>query len=556
MRQLILSLPAAFALAATVSSAETPAGFSPDRIRHHIEVLSSSEYEGRGPGTAGEEKTVAYLTGCFQQLGLLPGNPDGTYVQNVPLVGITSKTDAAFSIGGRVIVPAWINDYIASSPRFTPTVEVKDSEMVFAGYGVVAPEYGWDDFKGVDMRGKTLVVLVNDPPVPDPRNPTKLDDSMFKGKAMTYYGRWSYKYEEASAQGAAACLVVHETGPAGYPFAVVAASQGRENFNLGTPTGALGHVPVEGWLTLDGAKALFAAAGYDFAKLKAAAVRRDFRPIPLGARARFTIQNTIRKVASRNVVARLEGSDPARKDEYVIYTAHWDHLGRDLRFKPDPVFHGALDNASGVAALLEIARAYSVLPAGATPRRSILFLAVTAEEKGLLGSRFYAQNPLYSLTKTLADINMDGINVHGLTNDMESVGLGSTTIDDVAAEIARQQGRFMVAEPNPERGTYYRSDHFEFAKVGVPSCMIAGGWHYSGHPDEYGTALIDDFVTNRYHKVTDTIQPDWTLEGSVQDAQTLFEVGRRVADGDRWPEWKPGNEFKARRDAMMAGVRK
>ena len=553
MRQPLFALLAALASAATASAAAPD--ISAERIRHHIEILSASDFEGRGPGTQGEEKTVAYLTGCVQELALLPGNPDGTFVQKVPLVGITSKTETKFSIGARTIVPAWINDYVATSPRWVPKVEVKDSEIVFAGYGVVAPEYRWDDFKGEDMRGKTIIVLVNDPPVPDPRDPTKLDESVFKGKAMTYYGRWSYKYEEASAKGAAACLIVHETGPAGYPFAVIAASQGRENFNLGTPSGALGHVPVEGWLTLDGAKALFTAAGYDFAKLKAAAVSRDFRPIPLGARASFTIQNAVREVASQNVVARLEGSDPVRRDEYVIYSAHWDHLGRDPRIKPDPVFHGALDNASGVAALLEIARAYSALPAAARPKRSLLFLFVTAEEKGLLGSRFYAQNPLYPLTRTLADINLDGVNVHGLTSDMESVGLGSTTIDDVAAELARSQGRFMVAEPNPERGTYYRSDHFEFAKVGVPSSMIAGGWHFAGHPEQYGHDLIDDFVTNRYHKVTDTIQPDWTLEGAVQDARTLFEIGRRVADGDRWPEWKPGNEFKARRDAMMAGAR-
>ena len=553
MRQPLFALFTASVVAAAASAAAPD--ISPDRILHHIEILSSSDFEGRGPGTLGEDKTVAYLMDRCRELGLLPGNPDGTYIQNVPLVGISSKTETTFSTGERTIVPAWINDYIATSPRFVPKVELKDSEIVFAGYGVVAPEYGWDDFKGTDMHGKTMVVLVNDPPVPDPHDPTKLDDSMFKGKAMTYYGRWSYKYEEASEKGAAACLIVHETGPAGYPFAVIAASQGRENFNLGTPSGALGHVPVEGWLTLDGAKALFAAAGYDLAKLKAAAVSRDFRPIPLRAKASFTIQNTVRRVASRNVVARLEGSDPAHRDEYVIYTAHWDHLGKDVRIKPDPVFHGALDNASGVAALLEIARAYSVLPPASRPKRSILFLFVTAEEKGLLGSRFYAQNPLYPLTKTLADINMDGINVHGLTDDMESVGLGSTTIDDVAAALAHSQGRFMVAEPNPERGTYYRSDHFEFAKVGVPSCMIAGGWHFTGHPEAYGRALIDDFTTNRYHKVTDTIQPDWTMEGAVQDAQTLFEIGRRVADGDRWPEWKPGNEFKARRDAMMAGAR-
>ena len=531
------SLPLVLFLATAAVAAQPSPEFSGDRMLARIKVLSSDEFEGRGPGTLGEEKTVAYLTDAFKSYGLLPGNPDGTYVQHVPLVGITSKTDTVFTLGDRRILPAWINDYVAVSHRVAPHVEVKDSDIVFAGYGIVAPEYNWDDFKGIDVRGKTIIVLVNNPP--------------FRGKAMTYYGRWTYKYEEASALGAAACLIVHEAGPAGYPFAVIAASQGRENFDLGTTDGNAGHVAVEGWLTLNGAKALLTAAGLDFAQLKAAALKRDFHPIPLKARASFTVDNAVRDVASRNVVAKLEGSDPAHRDEYVIYSAHWDHLGRDARLKGDQIFHGALDNASGCAALLELAHAFAGLPPSERPRRSLLFLSVTAEEKGLLGSRYYATHPLYPLAKTLADLNMDGFNVFGRTDDFESVGLGASTLDDIAADITRAQGRFMVSELHPEWGSYYRSDHFEFAKVGVPACHMEGGWHFTGHPEDYGRQIILDYTTNNYHKVTDVVRPSWNMDGAVEDAATMYELGRRVADGDTWPSWKPGNEFKARRDAML-----
>jgi len=525
---------------------------SANRILKHIKVLSSDEFEGRGPGTLGEEKTTNYIEAYFKSCGLTPGNPNGSFIQDVPLVGITSKTETVFQIGDKKIHPEWINDYVATSHRFAPKVEVNDSEMIFCGYGVVAPEYNWDDFKGVDVRGKTIVILVNDPPVPDPNDPAKLDDKVFKGKAMTYYGRWMYKYEEASALGAAACLIVHETGPAGYPFAVITVSQGRENFDIRTPDGNASHVAVEGWLTLDAAKNLFKEAGYDFATLKTAAVSRDFHPISLKAKASFSVKNTVRDVASKNVIAKIEGSDPTLKDEYVIYSSHWDHLGRDTRLKGDQIFHGASDNASGMGALLELAHVYSVLKPSDRPKRSMLFLSVTAEEKGLLGSKFYAQNPLYPLTKTLADLNMDGINVHGKTLNMVSVGLGASTLDDVATQIGKEQGRTIRGEQFPERGTYYRSDHFEFALVGVPSCMIRGGTLFEGHDADYGRALEDDYTTNRYHKVTDVIQPDWTMEGSVQDAETLFELGTRVANSSTWPQWSKGNEFKAKRDAMMA----
>jgi len=422
--------------------------------------------------------------------------------------------------------------------------------VVFVGYGVVAPEYGWDDYKGVDVRGKTVVMLINDPPYIDPAT-GQLDPKVFGGKAMTYYGRWTYKYEIAAAKGAVACLIVHETGPAAYPFAVVVGSRSRENFEISTPDKNAGHVAMEGWLTVDAAQKLFTAAGKDFYALKATAATREFKPVSLGAKASFTIENTLRNVASKNVIALLPGSDPKLRNEYVIYSAHWDHLGRDNRLKGDQIYNGAADNAAGVAVLLELAQAYQALPAAQRPKRSILFLSVTAEEKGLLGSRYYAQEPLYPLTQTLANINMDGANQFGPTSDMATVGFGASTLDDIGIAVAAAQGRKMEPEAHPERGSYYRSDHFEFAKVGVPSYYAKSGKAFIGQPADFGEKLINDYIANDYHKVTDEVKPGWTFEGAAQDTEFLMEVGLHVANGDTWPEWKPGNEFKARRDAMM-----
>jgi len=545
---------AAGATAAAQTAPQDPDQATADRMLEHVKVLSSDGYEGRAPGSAGEELSVNYLTQEFSKLGLLPGNPDGTYIQKVPLVGIVSTATTSFAVGGKTLTPAVLNEYIAVSRHVVPTVDVKDSEIVFVGYGVVAPEYGWDDFKGVDVRGKTVIMLINDPPVPDPNDPTKLDEKMFKGKAMTYYGRWTYKYEEASAKGAAACLIVHETGPAGYPFAVVAGSWGRENFSLETPDGNANRVAVEGWLTLDFAKSLFSAAGLDFDTLKASAVRKDFRPVDFNAKATFSISNKIRPLASRNVLARIEGSDPARRDEYVIYSAHWDHLGRNPRLKGDQIYNGAADNAMGCAGVLEIARELAALPAGERPRRSILFLTVTAEEQGLLGSEYYAQHPLYPLTKTLADINIDGMQCAGPSRDIEVVGYGNSTLDDVAAQLLREEGRVLVPETDPEKGHFYRSDHFEFAKVGVPAFYTNAGLDIIGKPADYGRMRRDYYVANDYHKVSDEIKPWWDLRGAAQDAALLAQMGLRIAQGDTWPEWKPGCEFKSRRDQMMAGA--
>jgi Zn-dependent M28 family amino/carboxypeptidase len=550
----------AFRLALTISlglpvargfSAEDPQP-SPDRLREHIAVLASDDFEGRGPGTSGEEKTVAYLTAQFKRIGLSPGNPDGTYVQNVPLVGITSTASAEFTVGDKTFKPARLTEYIVVSHRVSPQIEVKDSDMIFVGYGVVAPEYGWDDFKGVDVKGKTVVMLINDPPVLDPRDPSKLDESVFKGKAMTYYGRWTYKYEIAAQKGAAACLIIHETGPAGYPFAVVAGSWGHENFDLRSPDGNARGLAVEGWLTRPAAEAILTAAGQDLAALKAASVRRDFRPVPLNAKANFAVANAIRDVASKNVIGRLEGRDPKLKNDTVIYTAHWDHLGRDPRLSGDQIFNGAADNASGTAALIEIAQTMAALPPEHRPKRSILFLSVTAEEKGLLGSRYYAENPLYPLTHTVADLNMDGLNLDARTRDVEIIGSGASTIEDLAADAAKSLGRILIPDTQSEKGYYYRSDHFEFAKVGVPSFYAKAGRIPLDKSEHYIDEKRAAYTENDYHKVSDEVKPDWDYAAAAQDVSFLLEVGRRVADSPKRVEWKAGNEFKARRDALFA----
>ena len=523
---------------------------SADSLLSEIKTLSSDDFEGRKPGSPGEQKTIAYMQGQFQSMGLKPGNPDGTYLQKVPLAGITSKSQPDIEVKGKKLSLIDKKDYIALSSRYVPEVDVRNSGIVFVGYGVVAPEYGWDDYKGVDVKGKTILMLVNDPAIPDPNDPSKLDEKMFKGAAMTYYGRWTYKYEIASQMGAAAALIIHETGPAGYPFEVVAGSWGGENFGIQRPDNNAGRVAVEGWITYDKAAELCRMAGLDLAALKKAAIGKDFRPVTLrGAAASFKIENTLRKIDSNNVVAKLEGSDPALKDQYVIYTAHWDHLGRDPELKGDQIYNGAADNASGSAGLLEIARAYTkVSPA---PRRSILFLSVTAEEQGLLGTQYYAANPLYPLKNTLADINMDGLNTWGKTKDMTIIGLGNTTLDDTATDVLKEHDRTVSGDPEPEKGFFYRSDHFEFAKQGVPALDPDSGTNYIGKPPEYGKQKRDNYTANDYHKPSDEVKPDWDLTGAVEDLRVFMEIGYRVAQAPNVPEWKPGTEFKAKRDAMM-----
>ncbi len=522
---------------------------SAEGIMRHIEVLAHDSLEGRAPGGAGEERTVTYLTEQFQAMGLAPGNPDGTWVQNVQLVGIASRPEASITRNGESQRLSHPRDYVVSTRHPQQTMNVNNSELVFVGYGVVAPEFGWDDFKDVDVRGKTVVMLVNDPPV-TLAGTDSLDPGIFKGDAMSYYGRWTYKYEIASARGAAAALIVHETGPAGYPYLVVIGSWGRENFDVNVPGGPQNRVQVEGWLHRDAAVTMFTDAGLNFDSLKAVAATREFAPVSLGASATFALTNTVRQVASRNVVAKLEGNDPSLKDEWVVYSAHWDHLGRDTMHPGDQIFNGALDNASGTATLLEIAGAMARLPER-TPR-SMLFIALTAEEQGLLGAKWYAENPLYPLNQTVANINMDGINQWGLTRDVTVVGYGNSSLDDVLRTVLDRSDRTLSPDPEPEKGFFFRSDHFEFAKKGVPALYINAGSDYPDRPADYGKTRRDEYTANDYHKPSDEIKPDWDLSGAVEDARALLEVGWRVAHLRTWPTWSASAEFKAVRDSSLA----
>ena len=519
-----------------------------DALLAHTKTLSSDEFEGRAPGSKGEALSVTYLADQFKKVGLKPGNTDGTYFQKVPLVGITpTPASLVFSKSGHKGAQQtlkWKDDVVAWTKHVADSAVLDNSELVFVGYGVVAPEFDWDDYKGLDVKGKTLVMLVNDPPVPDPANPDQLDAKTFGGKAMTYYGRWTYKFEIGAQKGAAGVLIVHETGPAGYGFNVVQGKTG-EQFDLVTPDKNMGRPAIEAWITLDQAKTLLQSSGQDFDALKKKAATREFKPVPLGATASMTIKNTLRTIDSRNVIAKLEGSDPKLKDEYVVYTAHWDHFGKNA----DGIFHGAEDDGLGCAALVEVARAFTKLPA--PPRRSILFLAVTAEEQGLLGSEYYSVTPLYPLAKTVADINMDSWNTHGRTKDMTIVGYGNSDLDDYARDAAAEQGRVVHGDAEPEKGFYYRSDHFNFAKQGVPALDPDGGVDYIGKPPEYAAQVRKEWNEKRYHTPLDVVMPDWDLTGAREDLRVLFAVGQRVAQADKFPEWKTGNEFKAKRDAML-----
>ncbi|MBI1940976.1 MAG: M28 family peptidase [Acidobacteria bacterium] len=514
------------------------------RLLARIKVLASDEFEGRAPASQGEERTISFLENEFKDAGLKPGNPDGTYLQKVPMVGITPDPSAQLAFAdpksGKKRTLKFGRDFVAWTQRVVEKSSF-DAELVFVGYGVVAPEFDWDDYKDVDVKGKVLVMLINDPPVPDER--------VFGGKAMTYYGRWTYKYEIAAQKGAAGCLIVHETGPAGYPWAVVEGGNTGEQFRLRREDKGMALLPVEGWMTFDQARALFSMSGKDFAELKKAAAERSFRPVPLGVKASVTISNKTRTIESNNVIARLDGSDAKRRDEYVIYMAHWDHLGVGEGLKGDKTYNGAKDNASGIAALLELTDAYAKVQP--PPRRTFLFLAVTAEEQGLLGSQYYGEHPLYPLEKTVAVINMDALNVLGPTKDVVVIGLGNSTLDDDVKQVAAEQGRVVKPDPEPEKGYYYRSDHFNFAKQGVPALDTKDGVDFVGQPAGWGLEMRHKWITEDYHKPSDEVKPFWDLSGLVEDLRLLFSVGYRIANADEIPTWNPGTEFKAKRQAML-----
>lgn len=524
-------------------------------VLEHTKILSSDAFEGRAPGTDGEEKTVNYIVEAFRDIGLEPGNTDGTFVQAVPLVGITADPDMTltFQKGGQRRSLAYKDEFVAWTKWVSDSAELKDSDVLFLGYGVKAPEYDWDDYKDVDVRGKTLIMLVGDPPIPDAVDPAKLDPNVFGGRAMTYYGRWTYKYEIGAELGAAGVIIVHETEPAGYPYSVVQGFVG-ERLDLVAPDKNMGRAAVEGWIPLDQARELFQMAGHDYDALKKDAATRGFRPVRFGATASIRISNALRTIDSRNIMGKLEGSDPELKDEYVIYTAHWDHLGIGEEVDGDNIYHGAIDNATGIGGLIEIARSFSDLPRA--PKRSILFLAVTAEEQGLLGSKYYAAHPIYPLAKTLSVINMDSLNVYGRTSDVVVVGLGNSDLDDFAARVAAAQGRTIKPDPMPEKGGFYRSDHFPFAQQGVPALSNRDGVDYVGKPEGYGMQIRKEYIAKHYHKPSDIVRPDWDMSGAIQQLQYYWMVGYRVAEADAYPRWKPGAEFKAEREASLeaAGI--
>ncbi|TCO76723.1 Zn-dependent M28 family amino/carboxypeptidase [Chromatocurvus halotolerans] len=518
------------------------AALSADRALTRINTLASDEFGGRQPGTQGEELTLNYLVEEFRAMGLEPGNPDGSYLQKVPLVGITADPSMQLTLSHEdsQLTPSYGDDYVAWTSRVTDTVSV-DAELVFAGYGVQAPEFDWDDFKDVDVRDKVIVVLINDPPL--------ADEDMFGGPAMTYYGRWTYKFEKAAELGAAGVMIIHETGPAGYPWEVIGGSGPRERFDLVTQDRNMDNAAVEGWLTVEQAEAVFDLAGQDLNALKAAALQRDFRPVPLGVNAQLTLDNSLREVDSYNVVARLPGSDPALKDEYVAYMAHWDHVGTREVDGETVIYNGAVDNASGTAGVLEVAQGFAAMPEA--PARSLLFIAVTAEEQGLLGSRHYGENPLYPLADTLAVINLDGMNVLGPTTDLVIVGLGNSTLDDVADAVAAETGRTLKPDPEPEKGYFYRSDHFSLAKFGVPALFPNAGVEFIDRPEGWGVEMRERYTAEDYHKPSDTVRDNWNLEGLVEDARFFLRLGYRVANDPVKPEWKPGTEFRAIREASL-----
>ncbi len=515
-----------------------------EEIAQHIKTLSSDEYEGRGPSSAGEEKTIAFLQQQFAALGLQPGNGD-EWFQEVPLVEITVNPDTLLTVRGRndTNVFGYGKEFIAWTKRVTRRSGIKASNMIFVGYGIVAPEYDWDDYAGIDVHGKTVVILVNDPGF------ATQDPDQFNGNAMTYYGRWTYKFEEAARQGAAGALIVHEVKPAAYPWDVVQGSWSGPQFGLVAEDKNMSRVAVEGWISIETTRTIFSQAGLDFDDLRKKAEQPGFKPVDMKLNASVTLRNKTRRSTSNNVLGLLPGS--ARGDQYVIYMAHWDHLGRDDSLKGDKIYNGALDNASGIATLLELAEAFSSLETA--PERSILFLATTAEEQGLLGSAYYADNPIYPPEKTVAAINIDGVNIWGPMRDVTVIGHGFSELDDYVEEAARTQQRIVRPDPEPEKGYYFRSDHFTLAKRGIPALYTDSGVDHVEHGEEWARAQREDYTSKRYHKPSDEFDPKWDLSGAVDDTQLLFRIGARLASESTFPNWREGTEFRATRDAMFTG---
>lgn len=505
---------------------------SEEKLRQHTKIVSSDEFEGRSPTTIGETKTLDYLVSNFKALGLKPGNGD-SYLQPVELMKTITNPNMTLTMGNHSFT--YKENMVASSKREQSRVELTDSEVVFVGYGVVAPEYEWNDYAGLDVKGKTVVILVNDPGFENP------ESGKFQGKTMTYYGRWSYKYEEASRQGAAGAIIVHETAPASYGWSVVANSWSGPQYSLVSKNGNADRVAVEGWISLDAAQKVFSDAGLIFADEKAKALKAPYSKA-LDLTASITINHTFKKSVSNNVIATLPGSKAP--DEHIIYTAHWDHLGKDENKEGDQIYNGAHDNSTGMAASLVMAESFAKLTE--RPERSVTFLVVTAEERGLLGSKYYSENPIIPFDKTVANINMDALNLLGKTNDISVVGMGKSELENYLLKAATKQNRVLTQESRPEAGLYYRSDHFSFAKVGIPALYAKGG----SDPVDEATATyrkrMSVIITGCYHQVCDRFRENWDFGGVLQDTQLLFDVGYQIANDDYWPKWNATSEFQRR----------
>jgi Zn-dependent M28 family amino/carboxypeptidase len=515
-------------------------------LRSHIQVLASDEFGGRAPSSPGEERTMEYLAQEFGAMGLEPAGTDGSWYQEVPLVSVTADPDMPLTVsgGGGEATFAYGPDFVGGTPRVVEDVAIEDAEMVFVGYGAVAPEYDWDDYAGVDVNGKVVVVLVNDPGF------ATQDPDLFKGNAMTYYGRWTYKYEEGARQGAAGILIVHETAPAAYGWATVQNGWTGPQFNLVTSGNNMGKAMMEGWISLQTAEAIFQMAGLDYGEMKALAQTRDFHALPMGdLKASVSIHNTIEHSTSRNFLAKIPGT--TRPDEVVIYMGHWDHFGTDPSLEGDQIYNGARDNASGVAAILELAQAFKTLEPG--PERTVVFWATTAEEQGLLGSGYYAEDPVYPLDKTVAAINIDALPIFGATRDYVIIGYGNSNLDEYAEGANESIDRVVKPNPEPEKGSFFRSDHFPLAKKGVPAHYGHAGPDNIAHGEEWGRAQSDAWTAERYHQPNDEYSPEWDLGGAMQDIAVWFRMGVELAYSNAWPQWNEGTEFKAVRDAMMGG---
>jgi len=520
---------------------------SAEELSKDVEILSSDGFEGRAPASKGEEKTISFLKEEFLKVGLKPGNGE-SFFQELPMVEITAGpvTELEIKSDKKSMLFAYGDEFVGVTLRVVEKVSLVDSEMVFVGYGIVAPEYNWNDYEDLDVRGKTVVMLVNDPGF------ATEDPEFFKGRAMTYYGRWTYKFEEAARQGAEGALIIHETEPAAYPWGVVKNGWTGPQFYLIREDKNLSRCAVEGWVTIETALKLFESAGLNYDEIKPAAAKRGFKAIPLSLRASVTLKNSLRQSKSNNVIALLPGADQA--DECIIYMAHWDHFGIDPALEGDQIFNGALDNATGTAALIELAEAFKMLES--PPSRSIIFLAVTAEEQGLLGSKYYAAHPVYPPAKTVAAINMDSLNIYGKMKDITIIGYGNSELDDYVEAAAKEQGRRIRPNPTPEKGSFYRSDHFPFAKQGIPALYTSSGIDHVEHGEKWTLAKKEKYTAENYHKPSDEYDPNWDLSGAIDDLRLLFKLGYKLSVESKFPNWKEGTEFKAKRDADMEAARK